>query len=292
MIIKSIVFSAIVMSGCIGSSPIQQITPPAAKKASYLCVGMEMSGRFGACLGCKRDAEGLASLMKGSFGYRGDVLISEQATKKRVSELLVKGIESTPEDGIFLFFYSGHGGQEWLGGSEPEGSDMMDEYICLYDSHMLDDEIWSIVSKCRGRVFLYFDACHSETLYRSVSSDLSVSKTRNDSAIPLSVKESDMVKSSGFTFRPEKFMKAIALDASIKSPRILCWSGCRETEQSFGSRNGGFLTLAVLNNWSKGCGYGDLWERSIKWVMKVKPEQNPVRTKIGGGFPDDMEAFR
>ena len=34
----------------------------------------------------------------------------------------------------------------------------------------LDDEIWEIVSKCKGRVFMYFDACHSATMYRSVAS--------------------------------------------------------------------------------------------------------------------------
>jgi hypothetical protein len=237
------------------------------------------------------DARHLNSLMKERYGYKGDILISEQATKAAVVEKLMAGLESTAEDGLFLFFYSGHGGQEYLGGKEPDGADRMDEYLCLYDSHMLDDEIWDLVCRCRGRVFLYFDACHSATMYRTVAGTPRNPDASNANA--LAVDPSELVKSKGFTFRPFRNVKAKALSTDGRaSPKILCWSGCKEVEYSYGGSRGGYLTICVLNNWKKGCTYGELWKKASQGVKDMEPTQNPVETYFGGGFSSDMEAFR
>jgi hypothetical protein len=248
---------------------------------------MEKSQRFGECLGCEIDARHLSYLMSQIFGYNGTTLISEQATKAAVVAKLKEGIECTGEDGLFLFFYSGHGGQEHLGYKEPNGADRMDEYLCLYDSHMLDDEIWDIVSRCRGRVFLYFDACHSATMYRTVSKV----SLKEGVANALSFYPDQLVRSSGFTFRPRQtFARALSWDKD--SARILCWSGCKEIEYSYGGSRGGFLTISVLNGFKKGISYGELWARAHNSVKEMEPSQNPVQTYIGGGFTSDMEAFR
>jgi hypothetical protein len=250
---------------------------------------MEVSKRFGECPGCQSDAVYLSSLMDG-LGYKGTLMISSEATKAAVVEKLKEGIDSTPEGGLFLFFYSGHGGQEYLGGKEPDGADREDEYLCLYDSHMMDDEIWIIVSRCKGRVFLYFDACHSATMYRSVASDLKVSSGDKPVAVALGA---DLVRSKGFTFRPGRFSeaRALSLDGKKSGPRILCWSGCREAEYSFGSFRGGELTLAVAANWKKGVSYDGLWSKVSSWVNSSQKTQHPVQTCIGG-FSVKAEAFR
>ena len=306
---KSLILAASVLSGCFNSGNVTQTTQPTGPadggaKVSYLCVGMEKSQRFGECPGCEIDAKHLSALMSQIFGYKGDTLISEQATKAAVVSKLKDGIEGTGEDGLFLFFYSGHGGQEYLGGKEPDGADRMYEYLCLYDYHMLDDEIWDIVSKCKGRVFLYFDACHSATMFRTVRKpvnpdvevDVVVPKTGkalgfNDRG--LLVDTEDLVRSSGFTFRPDRHIVARALSGDRGSnPRLLCWSGCKEIEYSYGGSRGGFLTICVLNGFKKGISYGDLWTRAHDAVKAMEPSQNPVQTYIGGGFTPDMEAFR
>lgn len=285
---KAMIVAAAMLSGCIGAGSGQpQIQTPA--KASYLCVGMETSKRFGSCPGCELDAKRLTSLMKTCLGYDGKTLISGQATKSAVVDALKKGIEDTPEDGLFLFFYSGHGGQEYLGGKEPDGADRADEYLCLYDTHMLDDEIWEIASKCRGRVFMYFDACHSATMYRSVAA---ASGLKKGVASAMSANPEEFIKSKGFTFRPDRFVGAQALDgASAKSPRILCWSGCKEEEYSYGGNSGGALTIAVIRNWKKDMSYGDLWDKARKDVNKSQPTQHPVQTSVGA-FKPSVEAFR
>ena len=154
---KNIMLAAVIIAGCHGAKidDAHDDESPKSNNVSYLCVGMETSMRFGSCPGCEIDAKRIHSMMKDKFGYKGEILISGQATKSAVVERLSSGVDRTPEGGLFLFFYSGHGGQENLGGKEPDGADRMDEYLCLYDAHMLDDEIWDIVSKCRGRVFLW-----------------------------------------------------------------------------------------------------------------------------------------
>ncbi len=292
MKMKELIIMAAAVSGCINSGVVAPATP--AESPTYLCVGMERSARFGECPGCALDAKRLSSLMSNEFGYTGDLLISEQATKDKVVAKLKEGVERTPEDGLFLFFYSGHGGQEALGGKEPDGADRKDEYLCLYDKHMLDDEIWEIVSKCRGRVFMYFDACHSATMYRSVSSELNPSPKPVAKAMSLSSNADEIETSKGFTFRTERFLRArpAALGSSRIEPSLLCWSGCKETEYSYGSSSGGTMTSAVMYGWKKGKTYKSLWDSTKSLVEKMQPGQNPVQTHIGSRFNDGMEAFK
>ena len=296
---KSLILAASLISGCIGSgdgtgaNPGQQ-THGLPAKVSYLCVGMESSQRFGSCPGCEIDAKSLDSLMKKRLGYKGEVLISGQATKAAVVGKLKAGIEMTGEDGIFLFFYSGHGGQEYLGGKEPDGADRMDEYLCLYDAHMLDDEIWDIASKCKGRVFLYFDACHSATMYRAVGKpvnpDVEVDAGVQERGKALGLE--GLVRSSGFTFRPERFVKAQAMGSGDGKPlRMLCWSGCKESQYSYGGNSGGVMTGSLMRNWKKGISYSLLWGRTRQGVIEEQPTQTPVQTIIGD-WPTMGEAFR
>ena len=291
---KTLVLAAALVSGCINgkTSTPERPVQTSAVQATYLCVGMESSARFGACPGCKKDAESLSDLMADKFGYTGTTLISEKATKAAVVQKLKEGLASTPEDGLFLFFYSGHGGQEYLNGQEPDGADHPDEYLCLYDEHLLDDEIWKLVSTCRGRVFLYFDACHSATMYRSVSSERRIRLSDPNVAVALGASERDLVKTKGFAFHPERFVTGSALSAGKNAVRLLCWSGCKEAEFSYGGSGGGVLTRSVVGNWKPGCSYGTLWDSALRMVRVQQPRQNPVQTFVGGGFTTYTEAFK
>lgn len=297
---KMAILLAAALSGCVSSYDVQPGNgcaqngpqPANVQKVSFLCVGMENSQRFGSCPGCERDAKRMTDLLSGEYGYPGETLISSKATKSSVSAKLKAGIEGTPQDGLFIFAYSGHGGQEYLGGKEPDGADAQDEYLCLYDMHMTDDEIWSIVSKCRGRVFLYFDACHSATMYRSVASDVGAGASGKPVARAMGIDGKALIRSAGFSFSPSKFARASAMSAdSGQSPRMLCWSGCREAEYSYGSNSGGVLTTGVMNGWKSGISYSRLWAEACGWVEKKEPTQHPVQTSVGD-FSDTLEAFR
>lgn len=292
-IVLSIMMLSAIFSGCSDDITDAVITTGAEPKTNityyYLCVGMENSKRFGACPGCEQDAQRMQSLLKDKYGYNGDILISEEATKSAVVGKLKKAVDLMPPNGLLLFCYSGHGGQEWLGGKEPDGSDREDEFLCLYDTYMLDDEIWDIVSKCKGRVFLYFDACHSATMYRSVAAE--VRQARGE-AVAL---DSGFVKTKGFNFRIEDYLPAEAMSSDSTRaavPRILCWSGCKETEYSYGGYNGGVMTRNLIHRWTPGISYASLWDLVVSGVQREQPTQHPVQTRMGAGFADGTEAFR
>lgn len=248
---------------------------------SYVCVGMETSARFGSCPGCKLDSDRMHQLLGKTFGYSGVLLQSAQATREAVTTALRDAIAKTAEDGLFIFYYSGHGGREFLSSaatSEPAGADGADEYLCLYDKPLIDDEVWGLITACRGRVFLVFDCCHSQTMFRSVESDIMLAKGL---AIPL---EQHIVTSTGFSLKPRAV--ALGTDEELK---MLCWSGCLEAEYSYGSSRGGVMTNSIMSRWRNGMSYSDLWAMVVKDVSRTHSTQHPSATQYGGVF---KEAFR
>lgn len=254
-------------------------TDPSARTSSvsYVCVGMETSSRFGSCPGCAIDSYRMNDLFKNTFNYKGVLLQSESATRNAVLTAIRNAVSATPQDGLFIFYYSGHGGREFLNSSttvEPQGADAADEYLCLYDTYLLDDEIWDTITKCKGRVFLVFDCCHSQTMFRSITVDFSLAQGL---AIPLD-NSVPMVKSTGFELKP----RAIALDS--EGLRMLCWSGCLEAEYSYGSSRGGVMTNAILKYWKRGISYDELWKLVVEAVTDEQPTQHPASVLYGTGF--------
>jgi hypothetical protein len=66
-----------------------------------------------------------------------------------------------PND-LFVFFYSGHGGQvDRPGGPDQADADGMDETIFLYDGDVRDDELNTMLGQFRGRALIILDSCHS-----------------------------------------------------------------------------------------------------------------------------------
>lgn len=40
-----------------------------------------------------------------------------------------------------------------------------EDCVNCFDQALLDNEIWTLICHARGRVFLIFDCCHSETMF-------------------------------------------------------------------------------------------------------------------------------
>ena len=265
-----------VLPGCV---EVPQEREQETRRSNVTCVviGMEVSQRFGSCPGCRKDSDRMASLLRERYGYPVKLLQSEAATRLAVMSEIRKAVSEVDESGLFILYYSGHGGQEYLNGlntSEPSGADSKDEYLCLYDDYLLDDEIWETLSKCRGRVFCIFDACHSETMFRSVVPEF-VLRRGYGSALG----RADEVRSSGgFSLKP----RAVALERG--GLRMLCWSGCMEKEYSYGGITGGVMTNAILDNWKRGKTYSGLWLGVVKSVQREQPTQHPKSTQYGSGF--------
>ena len=176
------------------------------------------------------------------------------ATRAAVVSALTVAVRNTGEGGLVLFYYSGHGGSQPFADTGKEEVDGSDEFLCLYDTYLRDNEIWKVISQSRGRVFMLVDACHSQTIMRMPG------------------------------FRPRM---PLAWDHSLQESlpfSLLCWSGCPDDTYSYGASTGGQFTNALIRHFKKsGQTYEELW-KLIKADSTLRKYENPQSTALGGGF--------
>ena len=98
------------------------------------------------------------------------VLLDSQATRAGVRAAFQRVAAAAGPDDLFLFFYSGHGGQErgTVSAIEPDGKD---ETIYLYDGELKDDEMARMFEQVHARTaLLALDSCFSGGFARDVVS--------------------------------------------------------------------------------------------------------------------------
>lgn len=214
-------------------------------------VGMETSKFAGSCPGAGYDADRMYNLLS-AYTKNISIFRDDKATKSAVANALKKAVEGAGE-GLVIFCYSGHGGSEPFHDTGKEETDGKDEFLCLYDTYMRDNEIWNIISKSRGRVFLYFDCCHSATMYRNPCFKV----------IPPLSWDFNLDENPNFS--------------------LLCWSGCPDNTYSYGAANGGQFTNALLRHFDVSKTYEYLWNE-MKNDKTLRAYENPQSTAIGHGF--------
>ena len=219
---------------------------------SVVIVGMEYSKRFGACPGASKDAENLRKMLE---NYSSDLsfFISEKATKRSVVAALKKAVQSD----LCIFCYSGHGGSEAFFDTGAEEVDGKDEFLCLYDTYLRDNDIWKILQTAKGRVMLYFDCCHSSDMFR----------VQNPFALSY----------SGITAREPAGKTLYVADDTVNA---LVWSGCHESTVSWGSSLGGELTNCFKKLFDKKLSYDQIWDK-ISTDKTLLAAQIPYRVIIG-----------
>ena len=218
-----------------------------------LAVGMEGSKKFGNCPGAGLDARNIYNKVKAG---KKVLLLNNQATKTAVVSALSEGIRSTSDDGLFIFFYSGHGGQ--IKSSDPSETDGKDETLCLWDKELVDTEIWSIISAAKCRVFMVTDCCNSGTNFQA---SIGLGGT------PLS--------------------RMCRTFSSPRGLRLLHWGGCSDGEYSYGNNSGGELTNAIVDIIRKGYDYKTAFHKVL-----VKCKGTEVPTKVNIGFNEGVELFK
>ena len=244
---------ALIGSLIIGGCKSDEDSAPAAKSTNTyaVVVGMENSRFAGACPGAGYDADRMYELLK-QCSVSAILLRDSNATKANVVKALDKAINQAG-DGLVIFFYSGHGGSQPLPNTGAEEVDGMDEFYCLWDTWFLDNEMWNLIAKCKGRIMLINDCCHSETIFR----ESKISLTRS---IPLS-----------------------AVSRRDGSFSMLCWSGCPDNTYSYGASTGGQFTNALLRHFDARKTYEFLWNE-IKNDKVLRNYEDPQSTCIGSGF--------
>lgn len=97
-------------------------------------------------------------------------LTNAEGTLAGVRQAFARVAAQAGPDDVFLFFYSGHGGQEQgqVSAIEPDG---MDETLTLYDGDLTDDELARLFGTVRARLSLaVLDSCFSGGFERDVVS--------------------------------------------------------------------------------------------------------------------------
>lgn len=155
-----------------------------------------------------------------------------------------------PNNGLFIFFYSGHGGQ--VGSTDPSEKDGLDETLCFWDGQFIDDHVWNLLNSIpkTARCFMVTDCCNSGTNYR----------------LPFVVKKTK-------------------LTARGAEPNLLHIGGCNDGEYSYGSDRGGVLSGVLKTHFNKDISYID-WFNKTKNSMK-NSTQIPTFAETGKSFKNN-----
>lgn len=236
--------TALVMSSCT-QEPTP--TPVTTTNDTYaLVIGVE-NGYAGKCDGCLLDYKNMSSVIK-PYADKFVGMSDQQATRKNVVEAMKEGVKHE----LFIMYYSGHGGSTTTYTDKTE-TDGKDEFMCLYDQGLLDNDIWNILKESQGRVFLMFDCCHSATMFRT----------------PV-------------TFARQ--MRKLSASSNISGPiNMICWSGCPDNTYSYGSSTGGQFTNTFRKYFNKDLTYDQLWSK-IEANSTLKQYEIVQRTNMGKSF--------
>lgn len=220
-----------------------------SKNTKIVVVGLERSAKYGSCPGSAHDVDTMTGILS---KYGKPVVLRDSAARKSA---VASALKSAADSDLLIFYYSGHGGSEKSKGDKSE-TDGMDEYLCLYDGPMMDNEVWSIIRNAKGRVFCIFDCCHSATMYQMTGD------------------EKAEVPTSPFT------MQMASGPVEQSDMNLLVWSGCPDSGFSYGDGAGGVFTNAIAKAFSPDRTYGEVWAKAKSSAI----DQSPTRTQIGVGF--------
>lgn len=264
MKIHKYTFLALVVLTLVGCDNISKsINPPTAdnmQNAYALIVGVADGKVAGPCPGSDVDANTFQSICN-EKKIASIKLVNGQGTYNAVKTKLTEICNSYD---TAIFYYSGHGGRAGTNFNPYAGeeADHVDDFLCLYDKAMLDDNIWKIISKAKGRVICVFDCCHSSSMYRA---PLFTDKIKFGA--PIMTNFVDAVNTGG----------------------IFVIAGSPEDAYSYGSVAGGQLTNAIRRHY-KNQTYLSLFEL-LENDKELRSYQRPICTIING-FNADIEFLR
>lgn len=238
---------AVTLVGCTDQAGTTTTIHRTNPTVGALVVGVS-DGRFaGACPGSDLDARNFVTICN-TKSISSTLLINSQASFANVKARLRA---ACAEYDTVIFYFSGHGGQTKDFNPYADENDAMNEFLCLYDRGMLDNDVWQIISKAKGRVICIFDCCHSATMYRA---PMFTDKIKFGA--PIMTNFVDAVNSGG----------------------IFVIAGSPEDAYSYGSVAGGQLTNAIRRYYNNTT-YAELFDL-LENDKTLRSYQRPVCTII------------
>jgi metacaspase-1 len=243
-------------------------------------------GQLRACEQDARDMEALAS----KLGYRTSVLMTKDATSKKVIAAIENAAATLQAGDAFLLTYSGHGGQvPDRNGDESkqdtdetgEWPDRYDETWVLYDRMLIDDELWDLWSRfaAKTRITMLSDSCHSGTVAKPFTIGEAAAPPDLGRRIPLDVEEA--------TYRDHKRKYDRIQDevptrsASSIAATVSLISGCMDNQTSADGRVNGRFTGRLLQVWDEGRFRGSLAKLHKAILAGMPSDQTPNLYVVG-----------
>lgn len=262
------------------------------------------SGWDGALAGCENDAIAMERLARGQ-GFETRVLLTEAATRQAVIDEIMRAADALHPGDMFLFTMAGHGGRipDWNGDEEDDGTGTaMDETLCLFDSQLVDDELYLLWSRFREGVRILYvgDTCHSGTPIRfnpfapPVPDASTAEPGMRPRCMPQSVEfrtwrqnfDEYRSRSAGYAGIDEQVLLN-PLDRVVTA-EVMGLGACQDHQYAMDGPEHGVFTAALLKVWDQGRYRGDYHDLRNRIEREIaSPSQIPsldTRLQTGSGF--------
>lgn len=258
------------------------------------------AGWTGPLAACEFDAHDMAAIAKAQ-GFKATVLLTKKGTRSAVLAAIRKAAKALQAGDLFWLTYSGHGGQvPDVSGEEP---DKLDETWCLYDTQLIDDELYHELSRFRKgvRVLVLSDSCHSGTVVRAARPAPGTAEQRPrimPPAVGMRVYNAhkawydqlqrEIAKAAGGRVTdPDAALAQVAvstrLTAIVKQfePSVILISGCQDNQFSMDGNDNGAFTEQVLRVWNNGAFQGSYAAFHARVRAGLPPSQSPNLFTLG-----------
>lgn len=188
----------------------------------------------------------------GSIKWNNWYKSADRLTSAKLKSAILEQILKVPEDGLYIFWYGGHGGDK---GTK--------QYLALPDSNNIyDNELWSMFKKCKGRILAIFNCCHAGTMYRDIQIDVETGEQifdeqQNIRPFGSNWFGSEMTARTTYTDdapSPSQFTNSdpvyVHLTKDVDDVKILCFSASHQDQWEIGIRTTGSLfNTAMCDVW-------------------------------------------
>jgi hypothetical protein len=234
----------------------------------------------------EKDAADITALAKAA-GFSTDIVLRDKATRKNVISAIENAATNLRAGDIFLFYYSGHGGQlPDLDGDEDDGKD---ETLCLYDGQLLDDELKLLWGKFNEdvRIFMLSDSCHSGSVAKEVYNLIARSDETAIKAIPPEIAQAAYNANRTFydnlIFSVNQAKSAFSVNDIKANVRLI--SGCQDNQSSYDGPFNSAFTQKLMVVWNGGKFSRNYSEFHLAIQALLPPIQSPNHLVFGKPNP-------
>ncbi|GGT12336.1 caspase family protein [Streptomyces purpureus] len=245
-------------------------------------------GWDGRLLACENDARDMAELARRA-GFGDTTLMTPDGTVDNVTAELRKAAARLTDGDIFLFTYSGHGGQVPDRTGPDDEPDDFDETLVLFDRQFLDDELHEELRRFDEgvRILALLDCCHSGSAVESVQGVISPMameahfQTSDPQQLEAASRLMPVVRQQQIYDRDQGFFDELQRtlknrDGQKPGPGVVLISACQDNQlASDGPVNGAF-TETLLRVWDRGAFRGGhrAFHRTIQSRMPATQSPN------------------